>query len=1204
MADVPSRAGSPAAVLFLKATAKKEVFIPTFTRRNGVVVPGHYAMVHVSDDHDTHKVLSGKGTHSQKTAHAKLSKQKWFQDLPHEHQLHVLLEHATHIQNKASAAAVLSTFKKKILAGQKPTTAEWKGFAAAPLDKQQALVAEFEDAGKEAAFAEGFGAHLAAHHAQGPAAAEPSSAQAKPEATPTPESKPESKPKAKPTPKVTGAQSTVVNAELDAHVAAIKAAMLPASNTNAKPVNAKLDAIAAATSKGDVKTLLMMGYGSNNYGVKAAKLANASLKLLGSTHQVAPGQKMASHPGMKGGDATSTVAPSTTPAAAPSLPATPVKAPVLSMPDFAEGKTSTGVKAHYTKLAHKIIEHAAAGNLAVLEDMPGEKGNSWQGKTANSKKLLALHAAAVAQVKGGAPTAASAATSAPAPELTPKGKPPIAPKVADIASEANGPKEGDTKRGADGTLVFKNGRWHKLDDAAPAAAPTTVKVHGKTYKNVEDGHSKFWSVGVVLGGDGKYYLATHYGKIGSKGSTSSKPFATQAAAIAAQDKLVKQKTAKGYKPELNGYVTFHASVPAAPALVEQAPAAAPKVVGAAVPPEAASPESIDGWKKTGGQAGYNEGGTYVDAQGVAWYCKFPAGGEKIAKNELLAAKLYQLAGVDTAATKLVTQGGKVGLASKIIEGAKQDKAALLAGKAPGLLSGFAADAWLANWDVVGNNPAAGKGYDNILIGPDGKAVRIDAGGALLYGGAGGKKQKFENDVIELKTMLDPAKNAHTAAVFGKMSPSDIAASVSKVAAIPDQAIIDLCEQYGPGSKAERMRMADKLIARKQDMLAKYPAANKAVKPTEATANPKPKPAKAAKPDPTALKVDASLLPRPHDFLNWQGAGKPISDKPYVQQNIADEKAILAFALKGNLVALKDYKFQPVDKLTGQPTGAPLPMDKHPSNYVRDFYDNCVSFLEVVANPPEPLRSFSGKAASTVEQLAALFKPFDYGTSVAKAPANQRLGFWIALGSVQTPEKFMPAKLGAKLSEKAKAAAYETFKALPQTVKTFIHAVQGSGSNNQPYRDGKDVDHQGQDTRKVLTDLYGNAVSHPEGTTLNKWIEMPDSMVQQFLQEPPGLVFQNPGSMCTSQHENATKHFGKHRVVIHYAKGAAAIDTFGSGGFHGEAEITTLPGARFMVLSRKMVPDVEHGKAGSKRLELEVLMLPPDGTYVSHLKQKA
>lgn len=82
-------------------------------------------------------------------------------------------------------------------------------------------------------------------------------------------------------------------------------------------------------------------------------------------------------------------------------------------------------------------------------------------------------------------------------------------------------------------------------------------------------------------------------------------------------------------------------------------------------------------------------------------------------------------------------------------------------------------------------------------------------------------------------------------------------------------------------------------------------------------------------------------------------------------------------------------------------------------------------------------------------------------------------------------------------------------------------------------------------------------------------------------------------MCCSMSESSTSHFGQHRMVIHYAEGAAGITAFGSGSFAGEQEITTLPGARFMVLGRKMMP----GAGGKPRLELEVLMLPPDQTYV-------
>jgi hypothetical protein len=79
-------------------------------------------------------------------------------------------------------------------------------------------------------------------------------------------------------------------------------------------------------------------------------------------------------------------------------------------------------------------------------------------------------------------------------------------------------------------------------------------------------------------------------------------------------------------------------------------------------------------------------------------------------------------------------------------------------------------------------------------------------------------------------------------------------------------------------------------------------------------------------------------------------------------------------------------------------------------------------------------------------------------------------------------------------------------------------------------------------------------------------------------------------MCTSYDPDSTSHFGTHRVVIRYAKGARGVDTFGSGHFKGEKEITTLPNARFVILSKNMV---NNEKGGAKRLELELLMLPPD-----------
>ena len=101
------------------------------------------------------------------------------------------------------------------------------------------------------------------------------------------------------------------------------------------------------------------------------------------------------------------------------------------------------------------------------------------------------------------------------------------------------------------------------------------------------------------------------------------------------------------------------------------------------------------------------------------------------------------------------------------------------------------------------------------------------------------------------------------------------------------------------------------------------------------------------------------------------------------------------------------------------------------------------------------------------------------------------------------------------------------------------------------------------------------------------------MVSKILASQDGTVFQATGPMCTSYEPQATSHFGKHRVVFRYAKGAKAVESFGSGGFASEKEVTTLPNSRFVILSKQMVLDVEHGNPSKQRLELEVLMLPPD-----------
>jgi hypothetical protein len=220
------------------------------------------------------------------------------------------------------------------------------------------------------------------------------------------------------------------------------------------------------------------------------------------------------------------------------------------------------------------------------------------------------------------------------------------------------------------------------------------------------------------------------------------------------------------------------------------------------------------WKKVGEQKGTNAGGTYQDPDGKQYYVKFPKTPDH-AKNEVLASKLYEEAGVRTSKSELVTVDGKVGVASEIIPDLEK-KSAVDLSKAAGARGGFAADAWLANWDSVGT------GYDNMLVDKAGNAVRIDPGGSLLYRAQGSEKGgAFGPKVGELETLRNPSKNPYAGTIFAGLTERQSLHGAAKIAAIPDARIRTLVDIHGPGDAKGKAALADKIIARKNDIATKH-----------------------------------------------------------------------------------------------------------------------------------------------------------------------------------------------------------------------------------------------------------------------------------------------------------------------------------------------------------------------------------------------
>jgi hypothetical protein len=413
-------------------------------------------------------------------------------------------------------------------------------------------------------------------------------------------------------------------------------------------------------------------------------------------------------------------------------------------------------------------------------------------------------------------------------------------------------------------------------------------------------------------------------------------------------------------------------------------------------------------------------------------------------------------------------------------------------------------------------------------------------------------------------------------VFGKMSKADITASVAKIVSIKNSDIKLLVEKHGPGSAAEKLELYNTLVARKKDMLAKYPKA--AIAPKKRLA-------------PTKLPVQEKDLPKAFDFNTMGEGGGPLSSKPNI--NAANNEAISLMrqvALAGNLTALKDFKFPVFDKSSGTHTGEYLPIDQHPSKHVIQYHEDLVDVLSEIADPPKPLVMTNMLSAGTIEELNAAFPPKKFGTTVASVKSNEKLGFWLALGGVTGDvSKLRPKKI-SDYSAKSIAAGYEKFKQGSMLAKHFILRVQANSAYNYLFRNGKKTDHAGNNLKEVAQAALDHSSTQPEGTTIYRWQNMTDSMVKKILLAADGTVFQANGPMCTSYDSDSTAHFGQHRLVIRYAKGARGVDTFGSGGYVSEKEITTLPNARFVILSKNMV---HNNKNGGKRLELELLMLPPD-----------
>ena len=154
-----------------------------------------------------------------------------------------------------------------------------------------------------------------------------------------------------------------------------------------------------------------------------------------------------------------------------------------------------------------------------------------------------------------------------------------------------------------------------------------------------------------------------------------------------------------------------------------------------------------------------------------------------AYSEVLASNLYRLTGQRTPELEVVRNSdGSVGVASRF---ENLDLPSGSSGDAAAIRQGFAADAWLANWDAL-KTDTSNPSRNNIWM-QDGEAIRGDVGGALTYRARGTSKgAAFGENVGELTSFF--GRNSLSRQYLMDMTPQELDASLSTVTRLSDEQI--------------------------------------------------------------------------------------------------------------------------------------------------------------------------------------------------------------------------------------------------------------------------------------------------------------------------------------------------------------------------------------------------------------------------------
>ena len=219
-------------------------------------------------------------------------------------------------------------------------------------------------------------------------------------------------------------------------------------------------------------------------------------------------------------------------------------------------------------------------------------------------------------------------------------------------------------------------------------------------------------------------------------------------------------------------------------------------------------------KRVSEKLGSNEGGWFEKQNGEKYYVKFYENPNQ-GRAEFIANAIYEKAGIKAAHTERVMIDGREAIASTAVEDARP-VAAVDQAASFDVQNGFVADAFLANWDVVGAT------YDNIVQNQDG-FYRIDNGGSLIFRAQGGDKEFSAKEIPEIDSMR--VRGRQTGEVFSGITEEEIQRQAREfVQKVQPEDILSIVNQSGISGKA-RERVLQGLLGRREYLVDKYTDGN-------------------------------------------------------------------------------------------------------------------------------------------------------------------------------------------------------------------------------------------------------------------------------------------------------------------------------------------------------------------------------------------